>query len=677
MNRLSGPTRVAFVGGGAMARAHLRALQRLGPAARVFGVYDADPATAQEFATLSVSRAFPTLDAMLATVRPEVVHVCTTAGNHADAARQALAMGAHIYVEKPFVESYVEASELIALAASKHRLICCGHQILADPAYERLLEVATSVEPYTHAESTFFFRSPTLRPGAAPAMVAAQLLDILPHPLYSLVAALELMSPGSRVELARAEISASMVDAVLRAGAVTGRLHVSLRARPVASTLTLTGENGTVTADFIRGSVSGIDNPGTTPFEKILNPMVAGMRLAWRSIVGVVHRIAKQGEYPGLSELLYRFYDATRHGLPSPVTPDHLATVVRIQEEIAINVREAARTEIPRDMLPPSSVAPGGPVVALTGAGGFFGRAIAAELAARGFRVRGIGRGHDPADANIAEWVRADLSRALAPDAFAGVAAVVHAAAATAGGFAAHQRNSVDVAYHVVDAAAHAGVKHVVHISSLSVVRPPSGFHDVQDERTPMAEESRSLGAYTWGKCVSEGVVLQRAALAGIRVRTIRPAALIDWLAPELPGLAGKRLFGNWHLGLGRPSLPIPTCGVDTAAAAVAWTVANFDQAAPVVNLIDPEVTSRGELLRRMRRHGWSGRMLWVPISLLAVGVIVAQRVIALVARRRGEALSVWQVLRPRYFRTTLSSRLIGALREEAVERKVNSSAAA
>jgi predicted dehydrogenase/nucleoside-diphosphate-sugar epimerase len=658
-----------------MARAHLRALQRLGPAARVFGVYDADPSTAQEFAALSVSRAFPSLDAMLATVRPEVVHVCTTAGRHMEAARQALTMGAHVYVEKPFVESYVEAEELIALASSKHRLICCGHQILADPAYERLLEDANSVEPFTHAESTFFFRSPTLRPGAAPAAVAAQLLDILPHPLYSLIAALELMSPGSRVELSRAEISASMVDAVLRAGNVTGRLHVSLRARPVASTLSLTGENGTITADFIRGSVSGIVNPGTTPFEKILNPVVGSARLAWHSIVGVIRRIAKQGEYPGLVPLMYRFYDAARSGLPSPVTPQHLAAVVRIQEEISINVREAARSETPPDL--PAVQRSVGPVVAVTGAGGFFGRTIAAQLASRGYRVRGIGRGHDPLDPNIAEWVRADLSRDVPREAFADVAAVVHAAAATDGGFAAHQRNSIDVAHHVMDAAAAAGVNHVVHISSLSVVRPPTGMHDVQDERTPMAAEPRKLGAYTWGKCVSEGVMLQRATLAGIKVRTIRPAALIDWLSPELPGLVGKRLFGEWHLGLGRPSLPIPTVGVDTAAAVVAWTVANFDHAPSIVNLIDPDISSRGELLRRMRRQGWNGRMLWVPISFLSIAVVTAQRVMALATRRRSEALSVWQVLRPRYFRTVASSRVIAALQEEAVERAVNSSAAA
>src|SRR2546425_4073013 len=35
--------------------------------------------------------------------------------------------------------------------------------------------------------------------------------------------------------------------------------------------------------------------------------------------------------------------------------------------------------------------------------------------------------------------------------------------------------------------------------------------------------------------------------------RVIRPAALVDWTNPEMPGLVGRRLFGSWHLGFGRP----------------------------------------------------------------------------------------------------------------------------
>ena len=73
------------------------------------------------------------------------------------------------------------------------------------------------------------------------------------------------------------------LHAELRAGEVTGRLAVSLRARPVASTLTVAGANGSLTADFVRSILLGAANEGTSPVEKILNPFVEALQLTSRS----------------------------------------------------------------------------------------------------------------------------------------------------------------------------------------------------------------------------------------------------------------------------------------------------------------------------------------------------------------------------------------------------------
>ena len=99
-----------------------------------------------------------------------------------------------------------------------------------------------------------------------------------------------------------------------------------------------------------------------------------------------------------------------------------------------------------------------GKVAVVTGAAGFFGRAISRELARRGFRVRGIGRSERPDDPHVHEWVRADLAREIPADALAGAGVVVHAAAETAGGFEAHERNTVGVTRQVLGAMAAARV---------------------------------------------------------------------------------------------------------------------------------------------------------------------------------------------------------------------------
>ena len=77
---------------------------------------------------------------------------------------------------------------------------------------------------------------------------------------------------------------------MLRAGDVTGRLSVSLRARPVASSLTLTGTRGSLTCDFVRSVVIGAGNTGTEPLEKILNPMMEGAQLLARTALSVGRR---------------------------------------------------------------------------------------------------------------------------------------------------------------------------------------------------------------------------------------------------------------------------------------------------------------------------------------------------------------------------------------------------
>ena len=115
------PLRIAFVGSGNMAGLHLAALARVPTAHQLVGVHDVRLEAARAFAQRAGTEAFGSLPAMLAAARPDVVHVCTTAGTHFEPARQALLAAAHVYVEKPFVETQVEADRIVAATASALR----------------------------------------------------------------------------------------------------------------------------------------------------------------------------------------------------------------------------------------------------------------------------------------------------------------------------------------------------------------------------------------------------------------------------------------------------------------------------------------------------------------------------------------------------------------------------
>ena len=649
--------RIAFIGAGQMARHHLAAINGVDTPALVVGVYDGAPEKAEEFATLARTRAYPSVHALLTEARPDIVHVCTPPGAHFAAAYAALEGGAHVYVEKPFALTADDARGLLDLAQSRNRLVCAGHQLLCDPAFGTLLSRTTELGTPVQADSHFAFRPVGIDPARGSSRALAQLLvDILPHPLYSLVAVLERLAAGRPIELAWADAGPTDLQAVLRAGTLTGRLSVSLRARPVASWLTLTGTEGSLTCDFMRSIVVGAANSGTEALEKMLNPVVEGAQLMARNGLSLARRFRSSTSYNGLPELIGAFYRAAATGGESPVSPDHLLRVAQLFEDLVARINATAVSPSP---LPRRSDHTG-PLTVVTGARGFLGSAICRALP----RVRGIGRGPRPDDAQVEQWVTADLSAGLPADTLKGADVVVHAAAETAGGYDAHQRNTLDGTRQLLLAMHAAGVSRLVLISSLSVIRPPRTPWERQDERTPRPEDPRRFGAYTWGKCLQEALVEREAAALGIQTRVIRPGALVDMRDDVLPGLMGRRLFGRWYLGLGRSKLPIAVCDVEHCAEAIAWCATHFDDAPPIVNLLDPTIATRGDFAARLRSRDWQGRILWVPISVIALGLTTARAMLSLARGRWPERLAAWSVLRPRRYDSRLAAAMLGVASE-------------
>jgi nucleoside-diphosphate-sugar epimerase len=295
----------------------------------------------------------------------------------------------------------------------------------------------------------------------------------------------------------------------------------------------------------------------------------------------------------------------------------------------------------------------------VTGARGFLGAEISRALG----RVRGIGRAVNPDDPHVQAWTVADLSQGVPAGALEGAAVVVHAAAETSGDFAAHQRNSIDATHNLLCAMHEAGVSRLVLVSSLSVVRPPRSPWERQDERTPRPTDSARFGPYSWGKTEQEALVDREAPALGIAVRIVRPGALVDWTDPSLPGLMGRHLFGRWHLGLGRPRLPIAVCDVGRCAEAIAWCATHFDTAPPIVNLFDPEVATRGAFVARLRDRGWTGRIVWMPISAMALAIASARAMLSILRGRWPSRFAAWSILRPRRYDNRIATKVLAACR--------------
>ncbi len=173
------------------------------------------------------------------------------------------------------------------------------------------------------------------------------------------------------------------------------------------------------------------------------------------------------------------------------------------------------------------------PLIALTGATGFVGKILVADLARGGWPVRALARaapGRTLPSLDGVEWISGDLASDDALSALVrGAGVVIHLAGATKAKDAAtfHEINAARTG-DLVSRAQAAGVSHFVHVSSLTALRP-------------------EVSAYASSKASSENLAIRNAGSMALTI--VRAPAV---LGPEDD--ATRALFS----ALARGILPSP-----------------------------------------------------------------------------------------------------------------------
>lgn len=116
--------KVGVVGVGHLGQHHARIFSQIA-SCELVGIYDQNPARAQEIAVRLGVKSFPTYEEMLDAV--EAVDVAATTTYHYALAKPALERGKHVFLEKPITAELHQAEELLNLAAKKNLKIQVGH----------------------------------------------------------------------------------------------------------------------------------------------------------------------------------------------------------------------------------------------------------------------------------------------------------------------------------------------------------------------------------------------------------------------------------------------------------------------------------------------------------------------------------------------------------------------
>lgn len=165
--------------------------------------------------------------------------------------------------------------------------------------------------------------------------------------------------------------------------------------------------------------------------------------------------------------------------------------------------------------------------VLVTGANGFVGSRICRRLSGAGTDVRAMVRRED---ADLSEAGDVDLAlaalddRVALADALSGITHVVHCAAAAGPDMQTATATNVTGTRSVLEAAAAAGVRRVVHVSTTSVVDQDAKVVDAEADTV-----DDEAGPYPVTKRDAEDIVAQVARDTGIETVVLRPPAVLGW----------------------------------------------------------------------------------------------------------------------------------------------------
>jgi predicted dehydrogenase len=316
--------------------------------AKIIGICDIDEVKARETSRrFGIEKCYTDPATMLAECNLDVVHAVTPPASHAPLAIQAMEAGCHVLVEKPMALSAEEADQMISVARRTGRKLCVDHNHLFDP-------IVLQAKDYLSAGALGrlvgfdFFQGFGLRfdqsAGSTPqerwfsSLPYGAVQDLAPHSLAFLLDFIGVPQTFSVSAKASGQPCPSPFDEVrmLAEGKeILGSCTISLNTQPYLERLTLYGSEMTLEANL--NSMTLIKRNKERRLPKPIRRVLPNLEESFQLLSSTAmntgkYLLGKIAAYPGVGELIRRFYQSIESGGESPVTVAQGREVVRLMD---------------------------------------------------------------------------------------------------------------------------------------------------------------------------------------------------------------------------------------------------------------------------------------------------------------------------------------------------------
>jgi predicted dehydrogenase len=313
----------------------------------------------------AIDGCFTDLGELLRVVKPDVVHITTPPQSHHDLALQCLIAGSHVYLEKPFTVTEVEAAALVRAAERFDRLITPGHNYQFSFEMLQMRELLRrgflGGQPI-HVESYWSYDlgdtnyvGPLLgNPNHWVRRLPGGLLhNIISHGIARLTEFLdddltEIVARAHQSERLRTLGGQEVLDElrvlIQDSKGTTATFCFSTQIKPGLNQLRIFGPINSITVDLNSGSVISHEGRSFKSYLTYLVPpllaALAHFMNAWRNTVGILRQDIYQDG--GMKVLIERFHASVASGGPPPIPYREVLLTAKVMDVVFARMRESS-----------------------------------------------------------------------------------------------------------------------------------------------------------------------------------------------------------------------------------------------------------------------------------------------------------------------------------------------